>query len=383
MSETAVNRDTQDQELVIDTDFHLMLPAEKLYPYVEDPMLREKLEKHGPPEEPALGWNPGYPADTETSIGKFHGVATDREEIDEVMAELGVDAVLVDPGTNMPFAAARYPTLKEKLLQAYNDYILDHVVDVENGIYAAMVVPCWNADLGVKEIERVGGEPGIVGAQGFSSKMRPWGAVENDPVFEALTDRELPLLLHPLGFSGRFDPISDTMRTWTELMVVSVGHNMLANVVNMVMTGVFDKFPDLNVVAQEAGTLWLPYIAYRTDEYYQIDSEDVKLAERLYGRQQEYLEKMPSEYIFENLYVTTQPISLPPRADHVEAMLKLTRAEDMFMFSTDWPHNALDTFDWVEETRGIDDDLRASILHENALDVLRFPVDVAESPVQG
>jgi predicted TIM-barrel fold metal-dependent hydrolase len=156
-----------------------------------------------------------------------------------------------------------------------------------------------------------------------------------------------------------------------------LGHNMMANVVNMVMTGVFDKFPGLDVVAQEAGTHWIPYLAYRTDEYYQIDSEDVKLAERLYDQDQEYLERLPSEYIFDNLYVTTQPIALPPRADHVEAMLTLTRAADMFMFSTDWPHNALDTFDWITDTRGIDDDLRASILYENALHVLRFPDEMS------
>jgi predicted TIM-barrel fold metal-dependent hydrolase len=142
------------------------------------------------------------------------------------------------------------------------------------------------------------------------------------------------------------------------------------------MTGVFDKFPDLDVVVQEAGTHWIPYLAYRTDEYYQIDSEDVKLAERLYNRDQEYLERLPSEYIFENMYVTTQPIALPPRADQVEAMLTLERAADMFMFSTDWPHNAMDATDWLFDAPAIDADLREHIFHDNAASVHRFPDSV-------
>jgi len=360
-------------KFIIDTDFHLQLPLEELNQYVNDPMLREKLENHGPPREPILGWKGGYATDSDESAETFHGVAIDREEIGEVIDDLGLDAVLVNPGTHVPFAAARYPTLKNILLRAYNDYILDHIVDVNAGIYAAMVVPSWDAQLGVKELDRVGSEAGIVGAQGFFSKMRPWGAVENDPIFEELIALDLPLLLHPLGITGRFDPISDTMRTWPELQVVGVGHNLMANVVNLVMRGVFDKFPELNVVVQEAGTHWIPYLAYRTDEYYQIDSEDVKLTERMYERDREYLDRMPSEYIFENMYVTTQPIALPPRKDHIEAMLTLNRAEEMFMFSTDWPHNAMDPTDWLYDTPGVDSDLRKRIFHENALEVLRFP----------
>jgi predicted TIM-barrel fold metal-dependent hydrolase len=361
---------------VIDADFHLQLPLKKLNRYVDDPMLRDKLEKHGPPREPVLGWKGGYATDSEESAETFHGVAIDREEIADVATDFGLDAVVVDPGTHVPFAAARYPTLKNVLLRAYNNYVLEHVVDVDEGIFAAMVVPSWDPELAVAELDRVGDEQGIVGAQGFFSKMQPWGALEYDPVFDVLTDKDLPLLLHPLGITGRFDPISDTMRTWPELQVVGVGHNMMANVVNLVMTGVFDKFPGLDVVAQEAGTHWIPYLAYRTDEYYQIDSEDVKLAERLYNRDQEYLERLPSEYIFENMYVTTQPIALPPRADQVEAMLTLERAADMFMFSTDWPHNAMDATDWLFDAPAIDADLRERIFHDNAASVHRFPDSV-------
>jgi predicted TIM-barrel fold metal-dependent hydrolase len=54
---------------------------------------------------------------------------------------------------------------------------------------------------------------------------------------------------------------------------------MIAYVRDIIMTVVFDKFPELDVVIQEAGTHWIPYLAYRTDEYYQIDFEEVKLVE--------------------------------------------------------------------------------------------------------
>lgn len=70
--------------------------------------------------------------------------------------------------------------------------------------------------MGIEELDRLGSNPAFVAAQGGFSKMRPWGTMENNPIFERLTTLGLPLALHPFGISGRFDPLSDGIRTWTE-----------------------------------------------------------------------------------------------------------------------------------------------------------------------
>jgi len=97
----------------------------------------------GAPAEPFLGWKGGeYSTACDQSSATFHGVVVDREEIRETADDMGIDTVIVEPGTNMPFAAARYPAVKNELVRAYHDYLLNRVVDVNTNIYAIIVVPC-------------------------------------------------------------------------------------------------------------------------------------------------------------------------------------------------------------------------------------------------
>jgi hypothetical protein len=131
----------------------------------------------------------------------------------------------------------------------------------------------------------------------------------------------------------------------------------------MITTGVFEKYPDLRVVVQEAGVSWIPFLANRMNEIYYTQPEDIKLTERMAELGKEYLEKDPGEYVYENFYFSTQPIALPKR--NKDAMLRLCEAERTFMYSSDWPHHTLDPVNWVFDP-AIEDDLREQILHGTA-----------------
>jgi predicted TIM-barrel fold metal-dependent hydrolase len=148
---------------------------------------------------------------------------------------------------------------------------------------------------------------------------------------------------------------------------------VIADVLNMISHGLFDKYPDLEVVMQEGGTMWIPFIAQRADELYNVYHGDIELTERAFNQGQEYLQHNPSYYLFNNMYVTTQPIALPSKSSHIGPMMDLCRAKDMFMFSTDWPHLTVDTANWVFEHSTINEDLKKNILHKNAEQVLRLP----------
>lgn len=364
-------------EYVIDSDYHLHVPSEKLYEYVEDRALREKMERWGPPPK---GDGPNtmktsYATEIERSglHDRTHGVAINRDEIVESARELGIDVAIVEPGTHLPFEqAGNYPELATALAKAYNDYVLDRVVDVDRGVWATLMVPHWDVEAGLAELDRLGDEPGFVAAQNYFTGEKLWGHTDFDPLLEKITDLDLPLFLHVAGGSA---PHSESWRTFTELIVGGLGYNLVANVVNMVMTGVFDKYPELDVAFQEAGTNWLPYVAYRADEQYQTSPEDLALQERMRELDQEYLQRMPSEYMFDNLHVATQPITLPnmDRQRDVEAMLTACRAGETFMYSSDWPHVTVDPANWLFDDPSIDDELRAKILHETTEEVVRLP----------
>lgn len=371
--------DRLHDEFVVDGDFHLHVPVDELYPYVRDEAIRRKLERFGDPPRPVSGWSLQYATETaEKDAGKHmrpHGIAVNAQEVLEVRDRLGVDRTVVTPGTNLSFTGgARYPVVLNQLARAYNDYVLDEVVDPGSDIYAAFVLPAWDVEFALEEIDRIGDEAAFVAAQNYYSCNRPFGDTRFDRVYEALTRLGLPLALHIGDGARRFDLLSDGQHTHAELGAVELNHSALANVANMIMTGVFDAHPDLTVVLQESGTAWVPYVAYGLDQYYQSGAEDVKLVPRLYDRGQDYLGRMPSEYFFDHFYLTTQPIALPDRSDQAEGLLAACRAADLFVFSTDWPHITMDTPDWLFE-RIHDADVRARITHENATDAFRFPDD--------
>lgn len=357
--------DAAREEYIVDADFHLNLfDVEAYLPYIDDDRIRRKLEVGGLPSGVTGGWNFPYAHHITDSLNT-QGLATTADEIDELKARFAIDAVVVAPGMiNLP--TARYPVVKNAVSRAYNDYLLDHVVDPDRGVYGLPILPQWDPAECLEELDRVGAEPGIVGVQGWYSPQPLFGAIEYDPVHERLVELGLPLVLHGSGFTSRFSLLGDSMQSVVEALVLSWSYNAMANVVNLVFTGTFDRHPELSVVIQEAGTNWVPFAALRADECYQSLPEDVMLTHRMFEDGREYLERMPSEYFWDNLYYTTQPIALPRNPDHVKALFELCHAGETFLYSSDWPHNTFDPPNWLFENRGIDDETRAQICHGNA-----------------
>lgn len=358
------------ESTVVDLDFHLNLPADVFIGRVDDPVLKEKLEFSLPQSRGTSGWVSAY-AHHNTDGRNAHGHAETAAEIAEIMEKMQTDAVVVTPGM-LGLPTARYPSLKTAVARAYNDYLIEEVLRPERGIYGAIVAPQWDPEAAVEELQRLADHAGVVGAQAWYSPMPPLGSTEYDPIFSALVEYDLPLLLHGSGFDSRFDMHSDAFRTRAESMF-SWSHNAMINVVNLIFTGVFEMFPDLKVVVQEGGVSWIPYVAHHADEAYQAFPEDVCLTERMRTLDRRYFDRMPSEQLFENFWFTTQPIELPS-PDNIGSFMDLCRADETLLFSSDWPHHTLDVPTWPFEQPGIDGDTRERILHKNAEEVMNIEI---------
>jgi predicted TIM-barrel fold metal-dependent hydrolase len=357
---------------VIDMDFHVNPTEENLRPYVEDERALDRLSTEFGMMPIPDKWDAAY-AISEGNEGLFtQGRAEYPEDVWEACEKFAIDKPIVNAGLN-GLPQQHHPVLKNAVLEAGNSYMLDHFVD--EGVPTALSISKWDVDHALDELDRWGDEDGVVGAYSWFDPRRPWGVEEFDPVFERLESLGLPLLLHgSLAFWPQHSYVGDEMLTWTEVLGFDWPMHGMVNTVNMIMRGVFDRYPDLNVVFQEAGHWWLPFARYRMDEFYEMHPEDIQITPRKFADGERYLERAPSEYLRDNIYVCTQPFALPRRSGEASGMLDLSMAGDTFLYSSDWPHQTLDPPTWFFTSRAFTDnqELRDDILHRNAREILRL-----------
>lgn len=354
-------------ERIIDLDFHMNPTEEQLVQYVEDDLVREKLstEMGMAPRKAKSDAAYAIPGGNEGLFtqGKAEAVADVRRAAET----FAIDEPIVNIGLNNA-PTQHHPTLKNGLVQAANDFALDQVISED--IYCLMMLPQWDTEYAVEEIHRVGGKDGFVGAYGWFGPFTLFGETRYDEVFEALVEYDLPLVLHgSLSFWPQNTPIGDNMLTWTEMLGFDWPIHAQVTAVNFIMSGVFEKYPDLNVVIEEGGHWWLPFVRYRMDEFYEMHPDDVQIHPRLFEMGVERLSKKPSEYLRENIYVTTQPMAPPERANDTKQMLEQSMAKDTFIYSSDWPHQTLDPATWAFTNNAFDEETKNAILHENAEEI--------------
>ncbi len=374
VSRVDLDREVPDEAYeteIVDLDFHVNPMEEDLQRYVEDERALDRLTTEFGMTPIPDKWDAAY-AIEEGNEGLFtQGRAEVADDVRQACESLAIDHPVVNAGIN-GLPQQHHPVLKNAVLQAGNDYMLDHFVD--EGIYTALSVPKWDVDRALDELDRWGDESGVVAAYSWYDPREPWGAAKFDPVFERLESLDLPLLLHgSLAFWPQHSYVGDNMLTWTEILGFDWPIHGMLNAVNMIMSGVFDRFPDLNVNFQEAGHWWLPFARYRMDEFYEMHPEDVKITPRKFEAGDRYLERSPSDYLRENVTVCTQPMALPRNVGEARDLLSLSMAADTFVYSSDWPHQTLDPPTWFFTSRAFRDDpeLRDAILSENAYEILR------------
>jgi nitrite reductase/ring-hydroxylating ferredoxin subunit len=102
---------------------------------------------------------------------------------------------------------------------------------------------------------------------------------------------------------------------------------LLAHLISLVTEGVFIKYPELKFVLIEAGVCWLPPLVWRLDKNW-----------RSLRQTAPWLDRRPSEIVFEHIYLTIQPIEEPDRPEHFRRMLEMFPADRMVMLLNVCPH---------------------------------------------
>ena len=178
-----------------------------------------------------------------------------------------------------------------------------------------------------------------------------------DPLWHELEDAGLPACLHVIV---RFNRILENPTRHHNLLVepsrtfafaMGATYQVIPAMASLVMSGHFDRFPNLKLLCVEAGAGWAPYIAHRLDEKYEMFgyAEKTKLE--------------PSEYMKKNVYYVVEP-----REKNIDSMMDII-GERQFLWGSDYPHvdSSADALDQIfESTAGLSDARRRMVLGEYA-----------------
>ncbi len=208
---------------------------------------------------------------------------------------------------------------------AVNDWQAKVWCDREPRLRASVQVPIEHQDAAITEIEKRAGDRRFAQVQIPPRGLEPLGRRRYWPILEAIAANGFPAALH-LGGTGGHASTGGGWPSFYHEEHHSYVQSMEALVTSLVVEGVFERIPGLRVVLVEGGFAWLPALSWRLDKHWKRLREEVP-----------HLKRLPSEYIREHVWVTTQPVEEPERAEDILATLEWI-GWDRVMFSTDYPH---------------------------------------------
>ena len=213
----------------------------------------------------------------------------------------------------------------------------------------------------MQEIKRWADHPHMIQVATDSGPRAPFGQRQYYPIYEACERHGLILGIHP-GSDGMGINDQPTPGYPTHYVEWHCGMTFAfqAHLVSFLTEGVFERFPGLKVAMVEGGVAWLAPLLWRLDSYWKALRSEVPWVKRL-----------PSEYVNDHVRLGTQPLERPQSDKHFMNMLEMMDAQNVLMFSSDYPH-----WDFDSPTRAfpkLPEDMREAIFSGNAREFYRLP----------
>jgi predicted TIM-barrel fold metal-dependent hydrolase len=250
--------------------------------------------------------------------------------------------------------SVRHPDLALALAQGVNDWLIAEFLDRDDRLRASMVVPGHDPAAAAREVDRVGGHPGIVQVFLPVRSAKLWGHRLWHPLFEAVTRNGLVAGIQ----NGGIPDGPPTPTGWPSWYVEETAGDIqvfMAQITSVVAEGLFDKFPDLRVAVLEGGFTWLGPLLWRMDKEWKGLRRDIP-----------WVKRPPSEIVREHIKLSVQPLDLGP-PEHYASVVDWIGSDALLMFGSDYPH-------WHNEDVAallavLPADAHAKVMSENARDL--------------
>jgi predicted TIM-barrel fold metal-dependent hydrolase len=361
-----------DPYLLITADTHAGGSHEQYREYL-DPGYREQFD----------AWRGGYKNPSQAHYGNKKMRNWDLDIRTSDQNSQGVVGEVVFPNTVPPFfnqsiVTARPPKPEEYELalagiRAHNRWLKDFCAeDPDRRAGIGLILPN-DFDEAIKDIEFIA-QAGLRGGVLLPlippdcTWLKPLFDPAWDRVFAAIQDHDLVMNQH----SGQGSPDYGNSMVGQALWVTEVTYYCQAGFRHLIMSGVFEKFPQLKYVLTESGCAWAPPLLAQMDRIHMGMSAGA-IGELNYGDQEWVLSELPSHYAKQNVWYGA---SFPSKADL--AGIELIGVEKV-LWGNDYPHYE-GTFPYnLESLRltfdEVPEEYRRKLLGLNAAEVYKFDVN--------
>ncbi|MCU1343951.1 MAG: hypothetical protein JWL70_217 [Acidimicrobiia bacterium] len=287
---------------------------------------------------------------------------------DERVRDMSAAGVLA--GMNFPtfphFCGQYFGRIEDKAMalvavQAYNDWHIDEWAGGHPDRFIPLSIPpLWDVDLMAAEIRRVAAKgchavtfsenPAKLGMPSYHTDY--W-----DPFFAACVENQVNICLHIGSSSSMTITAPDAP---PDVMIALTPVNSLQAITDILFSGIFKRFPGLQMAMSEGGIGWIPYALERAD--YVHKHHRAWTHTDLGG-------KLPSEVFAEHIWTCFID-------DRAGIEMRHTIGVDRMMWEMDYPHsdstwpNAPELL-W-ENIGTLPDDEINKITHENAIRAFSF-----------
>lgn len=277
---------------------------------------------------------------------------------EQLLDKFDITAAMLNdiPGYLFNGARSTPRELAGEMCRAMNDEREEKWFSADERWHGSITTPYEAPEMAVREIQRRMDSPyrdqwrQVILAP---DNLAPPGHKKYWPIYEICEEYGLPIGFHVLS-SHRLTP-SGTPNYYFEEHVDWAAQNFPL-ISSFIFEGVFERFPNLKIALIELGWTWAVPLAWRMDAAYRLMHTEVP-----------HLERLPSEYLRDHVWYTTQPMEEPEEGrwvDDVLEMFEKSGMADKLMYSSDYPHWDFDEPNALP--RNMSDGQRRSILGGNA-----------------
>jgi 2,3-dihydroxybenzoate decarboxylase len=272
------------------------------------------------------------------------------------MDEAGLDMAVLS--LNSPgIQAEPDPDVAAGAAARVNDHLAEVIAAHPARFAGFAALPLQDGDAAAKELHRAVTQLGLRGAL---VNAHTQGRYLDDRslrvVWACAQELDVPLYLHPANGADTAHVLSGHPELIGPMW--SWGTDTATHALRLIFGGVFDEFPRAKLLLGHMGE-GLPYALWRLDSRWGFHHHHgIELAR-----------ERPSEYLRENLYITTSGVCSP--APLLCALLAL--GADHILFGADYPFEDMATATAFLAAAPISEADRAKISHGNAERLLRLP----------